>query len=100
MRRLLFLLLLLSLFQPVQIAETDPPTTLVAYDIGTPQLQDIWVDPVAGNDSNSGESRERALKTLGAAWNRIPRDTVLTTTGYRILLAPGSYHSDAIPVYF
>lgn len=100
MRRIALLLLLLSLFQPAQRAQNDPPNIVIAYDIGTPQLQDIWVDISSGNDSNSGESRERALRTLAAAWSKIPRDTVLTATGYRILLASGSYPAETIPVFF
>ena len=42
------------------------------YDVGTFTGTDLWVNPTAGSDSNSGASRGSALRTVGAAWNRIP----------------------------
>lgn len=59
------------------------------YDIGTPVLTNIWVDPVNGNDSNIGDSRTNALLTLSAAWGRIPRTN--SSTGYKINLVAGNY---------
>jgi len=66
------------------------------YDIGNPILTDIWVDPAAGNDANSGATRSQSLRTVVAAWAKIPASTglnamALTATGYRIQLAPGAY---------
>jgi hypothetical protein len=72
------------------------PSTTNAYDIGKPTLQDVWVDPLNGKDSNSGATRAQALRTITAAWNRVPTGT-LTTTGYRILLVAGDYPANAIP---
>ncbi|MBI2440468.1 MAG: right-handed parallel beta-helix repeat-containing protein [Lentisphaerae bacterium] len=69
------------------------------YDPGAPTLTDIWVDPLNGRDGNSGASRAQALRSLDAAWTGIPSDTVLATTGYRILLAAGAYAADSIPNY-
>jgi hypothetical protein len=89
----LFLSLFFSLSQPV--AQALAPRT---YDIGNPTLQDIWVDFTRGNDTFSGQSRDKALKTLTAAWELIPSGTPLKT-GYRIMLAAGSYPEDAIPEY-
>jgi hypothetical protein len=70
------------------------------YDIGTPTVTDVWVDSVHGNDGNSGASRVAALRTLNAAWGRVPSGTTLGTTGYRIMLAPGTYTEDAMPTWW
>lgn len=67
------------------------------YAIGTPTLQPIWVDPVTGDDQNSGTSRETAKRTLTAAWELIPADTQFTT-GYQILLTPGTYEAADLPI--
>ena len=67
-----------------------------AYDTGNPTLQDLWVDPLNGRDDNSGATRAQALRTIAAAWERVPMGT-LTGTGYRILLVAGDYPADAIP---
>ncbi|HEY5531128.1 MAG TPA: right-handed parallel beta-helix repeat-containing protein [Candidatus Anoxymicrobiaceae bacterium] len=69
------------------------------YDIGSPMLTDIWVDPARGSDSATGNSRSQALSTIVEAWNRIPSGTTLTGTGYRILLAAGDYPESSIPTY-
>ena len=80
---------------PGDNGNTPPPVTPPvdqipqgAYDIGQPVVQEIHVSP-SGDDANSGASANAALRTLTAAWNRIPQGS-LTTTGYRILLAPGT----------
>lgn len=70
------------------------------YAIGTPVLQDVWVDPVSGSDSNSGATRAAALRTLDEAWNRIPREETLTGHGYRIQLVAGNHARTTIPTYF
>lgn len=69
------------------------------YDIGSPTLTDLWVDPVNGDDGNSGNSRAQALRTVDEAWNRIPQSTTLTTTGYRIMLVAGTYPDSSLPNY-
>ncbi len=69
------------------------------YDIGNPTLTDLWVDPLQGNDTNSGNSRTNALATLTEAWNRIPQGTPLAT-GYHIHLVTGTYDSAIVPVYW
>jgi hypothetical protein len=70
------------------------------YDIGSPALQDIWVDPSSGNDANQGNVRSQPLRTLTAAWNRIPARQSLSGTGYRIRLLPGTYPASSVPNYW
>jgi hypothetical protein len=59
------------------------------YDIGNPTLTDLYISP-AGDDGNSGDSRSEPLRTIGAAWSRIPGGP-LSGTGYRLNLLPGTY---------
>lgn len=81
-------------------AQTTPTTNdSRLYAIGTPVLKDLWVDPVNGNDTNTGATRAQAKKTVQAAWNLTPRGTTFTQTGYRILLVPGTYSSANFPRY-
>jgi hypothetical protein len=76
-----------------------PVIAATPYSIGTPVVVDVWVDPTSGNDSNGGTAAGDALRTLTEAWNRIPRETLLATHGYRIQLAAGTYSREAIPNY-
>src|SRR5438046_2942238 len=64
------------------------------YDIGAPQLRDIWVDPVAGDDAADGSSRALAVRTLASAWRLIPERTP-AEHGWQILLCPGKYTPNA-----
>lgn len=59
------------------------------YEIGSPVLKDLWVDPVKGNDAADGATRASALRSIQAAWNKLPER--LDGHGYRILLCPGKY---------
>jgi len=70
------------------------------FDQGTPVVTDIWVDPVAGNDANSGATRAAALETVTEAWGRVPSAITLTGTGYRIRLVAGTYPQADVPLYF
>ena len=75
-------------------APSTPPTVSNPsfadfYEIGTPSLQDLFVSP-SGTDENDGLSRATPLKTIGAAWAKIPPG-VLNATGYRLNLLPGKY---------
>lgn len=63
-------------------------------------LTDVWVDPVQGSDANDGSTRGRALQTVESAWRRIPVAQSLTGTGYRILLARGTYPAENLPNYW
>ncbi len=58
------------------------------YNMGSPVLTELYVSPT-GSDANDGASPVTPLRTLTAAWSRVP--ITLTTTGYRINLLPGSY---------
>ena len=71
-----------------------------SYDIGSPTLTDIWVDPVLGSDSNTGDTRDQALLTVGAAWGKVPQGVPLTGTGYRIKLVAGDYPESSFPTYW
>lgn len=77
---------------------TIPQTSVPPYDIGNPTLTDLWIDPVHGDDSRSGASRAQALRTITAAWQRIPTGT-LTDTGYRMQLVAGN-HTTGLPNYW
>ncbi|MBI1297050.1 hypothetical protein GC175_19015 [bacterium] len=70
------------------------------FEIGNPVLMDIWVDPVNGDDAHDGATRAQALRTIRAAWNRIPSGTTLAETGYRIQLVAGDYTIENFPVYW
>jgi hypothetical protein len=67
------------------------------FDIGAATLANLWVDPVHGNDRNSGATRDQALRSLGAAWNLVPQGQPLASTGYQILLIAGDYSADLLP---
>jgi hypothetical protein len=72
---------------------------LPAYDTGTPDVVDLWVDPAAGNDAQSGASRELAMRTLSEAWRRVPMGTTLSQ-GVRINLVAGTYPQSAVPHFW
>jgi hypothetical protein len=72
---------------------------LPAYDIGTPTLTDIWVDPAAGDDAAIGATRAAAVRTVSEAWRRIPIGTPLST-GVRINLVAGTYPESIVPTYW
>ena len=60
------------------------------YPFGNPTLKELYVSP-SGRDSNSGLTQSAPLKTLTAAWGKIPAGATLTGTGYRINILPGTY---------
>jgi len=72
----------------------------VRYDMGNPTVKDVWVDPVLGSDSNTGDTRDQALLTVSAAWGRVPQGVPLTGTGYRIKLVAGDYPESSFPTYW
>ncbi|MCC6362106.1 MAG: S-layer homology domain-containing protein [Bryobacterales bacterium] len=67
------------------------------YETRPPDGQVLWVDPLAGDDANSGAARTQALASVGEALARIPARQALTR-GFRILLLPGAYTEDNFPV--
>lgn len=84
----------ISLFGSAQILEP------YHYQIGTPVLTDIWIDPVHGDDVNNGLTREHPLRTISEAWGRIPQGSALTRTGYRMWLMPGDYRDGDLPTFW
>lgn len=68
-------------------------------DLSAAQFTDVWVDPVNGSDSANGSSRQSALRTVSAAWNRIPANASLST-GVRIQLVGGVYPQAVLPNYW
>jgi hypothetical protein len=80
-------------------AEAGAPQAVAGFDIGSPVLDELWVDPLHGADGNGGASRADALATIGEAWRRIPAGVTLTT-GVRINLVAGTYPERSVPVYW
>jgi len=76
---------------------------LPAFDMrppaGAPAFNQIWVDPAAGNDGNSGASRALAVRTLSEAWGRVPINVDLST-GFQINLTAGTYAESVVPNYW
>ena len=89
----IFLLFLTLIAGGRALAQTDP---FAAYDIGRPQVSPIYVSPT-GDDNNDGTVPERALRTVEAAWQRIPLGVELADTGYHIQLLPGTYTLEDVP---
>jgi hypothetical protein len=78
------------------LAAPEPPP---AYDIGTPDFLEIWVDPASGDDAHAGGSRAQAVRTVSEAWRRIPVGTPLTQA-VRINLSAGTYGESFVPNYW
>lgn len=72
---------------------------LPVFDIGSPSVADIWVDPAAGNDTNGGAARSQAVRTLSEAWRRVPAGITLSQ-GVRINLVAGTYSEAVVPNYW
>ena len=89
---LLWCLCLLASAGKLSVATAGEP-----YDVGSPTLTEVWVSPTTGADSNSGLQRQLPLKTLSAAWAKIPSGNTLAHTGYRINLLPGGYPCEPGP---
>ena len=75
-----------------------PSRSTLRYKIGTGKMRDIWVNPKTGSDNRSGSTRAAALKTLDAAWRKIPVNQTLKT-GVRINLLRGEYPKNSLPNY-
>ncbi|MCX5751387.1 MAG: right-handed parallel beta-helix repeat-containing protein, partial [Candidatus Saganbacteria bacterium] len=100
---LILLLICLMLFtggcgsQSSPPGPTPGPNPFGYYDIGSPTVTDIWIDPVSGSDTASGNDRVHPIRTITAAWARIPSGSSLTGTGYRLQLLPGTYEAYDTP---
>ncbi|MCW2996362.1 MAG: hypothetical protein JWQ18_3857, partial [Conexibacter sp.] len=84
---------------PGPVSVSFPTTIRDAYAIGTVTVTDLWVDPVNGSDDAWGTTRATALRTLDAAWRRIPQATTLST-GVRIRILPGTIAAGDAPNYW
>lgn len=69
------------------------------YQIGTPDLDTLWVNPNTGDDNSLSASRTQPLRTLREAWNRVPNGIPLTR-GFFIALLPGDYPESTTPTYW
>jgi len=76
-----------------------PPHQVLAYDMGSPDLVPLYIDPQNGNDANDGSSPTRALQTLRQAWQQIPMGETLQK-GYHIWLMAGVYPEGDVPHYW
>ena len=74
------------------------PTRERTAAAGTAQVE-LWVNPTGGNDARSGTSRAQALRTVNAAWSRVPTKKTLTQ-GYRLMLTAGVYREGGVPGYW
>jgi hypothetical protein len=83
---------------PLAVGASANPA-LPTFDIGTPSLVDIWVDPGGGDDTRPGGTRDQAVRTLTEAWARVPVGTTLSQ-GYRINLVAGDYAAASVPNYW
>ncbi len=88
-----------TLAAKAELAPADDYIMPAGYNTGTPGLVELWVDPINGNDSNSGTSAASPLRTVDEAWGRIPQGITLTT-GVRINLKPGYYPAAILPNYW
>ena len=83
-----------------RIAVTTPggaATSGTSFTVSIPTATlELWVDPANGNDAAAGTSRATALRTLSAAWERVPAGGTLAA-GHRIRLVPGRFLEDAVP---
>ena len=93
LRGLLTVLLLWPVTELFAGTPSDP-----TYYIGTPVLTEVWVDPVHGLDSRTGASRSQALRTITAAWNRIPPRP--GSQGFRLRLVAGTYPEANFPLFW
>ena len=80
-------------------AQNVLPSFDMSPPAGAPAYNQIWVDPAAGNDGNSGASRALAVRTLSEAWRRVPINVDLST-GFQINLTAGTYPESAVPIYW
>jgi hypothetical protein len=73
--------------------------TAPSYPSTNAVWQDIWVSAATGHDGNSGDSSNQALRSISAAWAKIPALAPLVHTGYRVRILPGDYRAST-PSYW
>ncbi|MBF0491776.1 MAG: thrombospondin type 3 repeat-containing protein [Deltaproteobacteria bacterium] len=86
-REICLALFLFVFFSFLKTSHAESP-----YNIGSPTLTTLYLSPT-GRDTNDGSSAA-PLATVTEAFNRMN----LASTGYRILMAPGTYGAAAFPM--
>ena len=81
------------------LAANPLPEFDISLPAAAPPLVQLWVDPAAGSDANSGATRAAALRTLSEAWRRVPVGVELAA-GFQINLTAGTYPGAAVPQYW
>ena len=74
--------------------------SFTGFQISSSSLEDIYVDPQNGSDSNSGNTANSALKSVNAAWRKIPQGRTLSGNGYRVRILPGTVPTSDLPNYW
>jgi hypothetical protein len=92
--------LVLALLGATSGAATSAPTSAAgAAAPAALATRILWVDPVRGNDTRTGATAALALRTLTAAWNRIPASRRLDRP-VRIMVKAGTIAPTAAPNYW
>lgn len=89
------MLLLLLALAAASAQQMEPRS----YQIGTPELDTLWVSPANGNDASPNATQVAPLRTVREAWSRIPSSIPLTR-GFAIMLLPGDYPEETLPTYW
>jgi hypothetical protein len=85
----------------ISTASTDQLATAPERGVGSGIVySDIWVDPVLGSDQQSGGAPDKALRTLTAAWEKVPKGAQISGSGIRINLMPGDFREADMPGYW
>lgn len=90
-----WVLFLMVVMGQATLAQAMPVTR---YDIGQPDLVRLYVR-LDGDDTRDGTTPQTALRTIRAAWQRIPMNETLTQ-GYHILVGAGQYLPEDAPNYW
>ena len=104
-RRTIVLAYAAALTTALSAATTTVPLPGVDLGTGSPvaavtaTTRTIWVDPSRGRDTRSGATASTALRSLSAAWDRVPRARTLTRP-YRIMIRSGTITRTAAPNYW
>lgn len=70
--------------------------TPARYEIGTINVQELWINPNTGSDANDG-SRNSPLRSVQAAFDKIPSYEFIVDRGFRIILTAGMYTETQFP---
>ncbi len=84
---------------PPPESTTESQATPESLPAANSELINLWVDPQNGSDSNDGLTPTTSLKTLDAAWQKIPQEQALMN-GYTIHILPGALSAEQMPNYW